>query len=292
MKAVLTAYVKLTKPTIMLLVLFTGATALLVEGSLVQEPAKFAAVLVGLYLTGGCANALNQFFERDIDGRMARTRERRPLPMGELTPLHALVFSVAIGAIGVVLFAWVFNLLTAVLSLATILFYSLFYTLYLKPTTPHNIVIGGAAGAMAPVGAWTAATGSMAVAPWIMFGIVFLWTPPHFWALALYCKDDYVKARLPMMPVVQGDDRTLRQMRAYAIALVTLSLVLVFFGAGLLYFAAAGILGYLFLRKTHAALHDPTERRVRALFGFSILYLFALFLSMIVDRYLFVPVIG
>lgn len=289
-QAILNSYVRLTKPTIMLLVLFTGATALVVEGSLVREPVKFLWVMVGLYLTGGCANALNQYFEREIDARMERTRRRRPLPMGELGPVHALVFSIAIGVVGVVLFAWVFNWLTALLSLATILFYSLFYTLFLKPNTPQNIVIGGAAGAMAPVGAWTAATGSMAVAPWIMFLIVFLWTPPHFWALALFCKEDYVKARLPMMPVVQGDDHTLKQMMWYAILLVVVSICLVFFQAGMLYLLCASGLGTLFVRKTYQAMRSRSEKSIRGLFGYSIVYLFALFLSMIVDRHLHIDI--
>ncbi len=286
-RAILNSYVRLTKPTIMLLVLFTGATALCVEGSFVREPVKFLWVMVGLFLTGGCANALNQYFEREIDARMERTRQRRPLPMGELGPAHALVFSISIGVAGVVIFAWVFNLLTAVLSLATILFYSLFYTLFLKPNTPQNIVIGGAAGAMAPVGAWAAATGTMAVAPWIMFLIVFLWTPPHFWALALFCKDDYVKAKLPMMPVVKGDDQTLRQMFYYGLALVAVSLTLVFFQTGLVYLVTAALLGFVFIKKTRRAMKEKTEKIIRGLFGYSIVYLFALFLAMIVDRYLF-----
>jgi protoheme IX farnesyltransferase len=285
MKHIFRAYYQLTKPTIMFLVVFTGATALLVEGSLVHEPAKFALVLLGLFLTGGCANALNQYFERDIDARMDRTRNRRPLPTAVLSPTHALIFSVSIGAIGVILFAYVFNWLTAFLALGTILFYSLFYTLFLKPNTPQNIVIGGAAGAMAPVGAWTAATGSMAVAPWIMFFIVFFWTPPHFWALALFCKDDYVKARLPMMPVVKGDDRTLKEMFVYSIILVITSLLLVGFGAGWLYGVTAAALGGTFLLKAYRAMRTREERRIRQLFGFSIVYLFALFLAMIADHY-------
>ena len=270
----------------MLLVLFTGATALFVEGSMVHEPGKFMLVMLGLYLTGGCANALNQYFERNIDAKMDRTKKRRPLPMGEIGATHALIFSVSIGVIGVLIFAFVFNLLTAVLSLSTILFYSLFYTLYLKPNTPQNIVIGGAAGAMAPVGAWAAATGSMAVAPWIMFAIVFLWTPPHFWALALFCKDDYIKAKLPMMPVVKGDDSTLRQMFLYTLALVMMSLALIYFHAGLLYGVAAVVLGFFFIKKAHRVMMNKSEKLIRGLFGYSIIYLFALFFAMIIDSFI------
>jgi protoheme IX farnesyltransferase len=291
MRSVLSSYITLTKPTIMLLVLFTGATALFMEGSFLHQPEKFLLVMFGLYLTGGCANALNQFFERDVDALMSRTKQRRPLPLHSLSPAHALIFSVSIGAVGVILFAVAFNWLTAALSLTTILFYSLFYTLYLKPNTPLNIVIGGAAGAMAPVGAWAAATNSMAVAPWILFLIVFFWTPPHFWALALFCKDDYVKAKLPMMPVVKGDDHTLQQMFHYALVLVAVSLSLIFFHAGLIYAAAALVLGGFFLKKTYAAKKYKTEKLIRGLFGYSIIYLFALFLAMILDSFVFVKII-
>jgi protoheme IX farnesyltransferase len=277
-------YVQLTKPTIMLLVLFTGATALVVEGSLRGDPVRFALVLFGLYLTGGCANALNQVFEREIDARMSRTRNRRPLPLGRLTARQALSFSLLIGVAGVGLFAYFFNWLTALLAVATILFYSLVYTLLLKPNTWRNIVIGGIAGAMAPVGAWAAATGGTALTPWLLFLIVFLWTPPHFWALALICKDDYVAAGLPMLPVVKGDDTTYRKIMAYALALVAVSIALVAAGAGLLYAAAAVILGGWFIKKVADAARARTQVALRQLFGYSIIYLFALFSTIMLDR--------
>ncbi len=292
MTATIKSYITLTKPTIMLLVVFTGATALIVEGSFLDEPLKFFLVLLGLYLTGGCANGLNQFFEREIDAKMDRTRARRPLPLGALTPLHALLFCSMIGVIGVAIFLFAFNGLTAMLSLATIVFYSFFYTLYLKPTTPQNIVIGGAAGAMAPVGAWAAATGSMDVAPWIMFLIVFFWTPPHFWALALFCKNDYILAKLPMMPVVKGDEHTLKEMLAYSVVLVLTSLLLLFYNTGLIYGITAVVLGSLFIRKAYLSLKTRDEKVIRGFFFFSLLYLFGLFLSMIVDRFLMIPLHG
>ncbi|RME21822.1 MAG: protoheme IX farnesyltransferase [Candidatus Zixiibacteriota bacterium] len=285
MSAVIGHYVKLTKPTVMSLVVFTGAVALLVEGSLISQPLKLLLVLTALYLTGGSANALNQYFERDIDRRMRRTAGRRPLPRGELTPTQALVFSIAIGLLGVVLFATVFNWLAAGLALVTLLFYSLFYTLWLKPHTPQNIVIGGAAGAMAPVGAWAAATGQMPAVPWIMFLIVLIWTPPHFWALALFCRDDYVKAKLPMMPVVKGERATADQIVRYTVALVLVSLSLVFFGSGWLYLVSAAALGAQFIRKSLRARRELSERSYRALFGYSIVYLFLLFTAMVVDSY-------
>lgn len=277
----------------MLLVLFTGATAIIIEGSLLADPLRASLFLIGLFLTGGSANALNQYFEREIDARMARTRKRRPLPLNRLSSGHALVFSVGIGVVGVILLYVIFNLLTAALSLATILFYGLFYTLYLKPRTPQNIVIGGAAGAMAPVGAWAAATGHMALEPWLMFAIVFLWTPPHFWALALYCKSDYESVGLPMMPVVKGDNTTLRQIIAYTAVLVAVSLVPILYGAGWLYLLGAGWLGWRLLSKSLTAYRERSEQSYRSLFGVSLIYLFAVFMVMIADalliRYLGLP---
>ncbi len=267
----------------MLLVLFTGASALVIEGSFLTQPLNFLLVLVGLFLTGGSANALNQYFEREIDAKMSRTSARRSLPLKKISPTQALVFSISIGVIGVALFAFFFNWLVAGLALATILFYSLFYTLWLKPNTAQNIVIGGAAGAMAPVGAWAAATGSMAAFPWIMFAIVFFWTPPHFWALALFCKDDYVKANLPMMPVVKGDASTLNQMLVYAFIVSAVSLVLVPLGAGWLYGIAATVLGVMFIARCFKARREMSESSARSLFGYSIVYLFALFLAMVAD---------
>lgn len=280
------AYLDLTKPTIMLLVLFTGATALVVEGSLLARPVDFLLVLLGLFMTGGAANAFNQIFERDIDSLMKRTRNRRPLPLKRVSSQSATLFALVMGAGGVLLFAYRFNWLTAGLALATILFYSLIYTLLLKPSTAQNIVIGGAAGAMAPVGAWTAATGQMALEPWIMFALIFLWTPPHFWALALYCRDDYVRAGLPMLPVVAGDDATYRQIMWYSVVLVLASGLLVVTGMGLLYAGVAVALGGYFLVKVRKAEQARSEAALKGLFGYSIVYLFALFSAMMVDRWL------
>jgi protoheme IX farnesyltransferase len=276
-------YLTLTKPTIMLLVLFTGATALVMEGSLLSRPIDFLLVMLALYLTGGCANALNQYFERDIDARMSRTSGRRPLPQSRLTPRQALTFSLSIGALGVFIFAFWFNWLAALMSLATILFYSLVYTLILKPRTSQNIVIGGAAGAMAPVGAWAAASGSTAIAPWLLFLIVFLWTPPHFWALAMAYKEDYVRAKLPMMPVVKGDRSTLYQMITYSLALVAVTLLFPFFGTGWFYLVAVVVLGFLFLMRLREVSRSTNNRSLKKLFGYSILYLFGVFLAAALD---------
>lgn len=280
------SYIQLTKPSIMFLVLFTGATALVLEGSLLSDPVRFGLVLLGLYLTGGAANGLNQYFEREIDGQMKRTYRRRPLPLGQLKPLNALIFSVSIGVIGVALFALVFNWLSAAMATATILFYSLYYTLYLKPNTHQNIVIGGIAGAMGPVGAWCAATGSVDLFPWLLFMIIFLWTPPHFWALALFCRDDYKKVGIPMMPTVKGEEATTRWIFWYSMVLFGVSLSLLAWEPGWLYFWAALLLGGQFVRKSYLLRRQYSEARSRALFGYSIVYLFGLFGMLIIEALL------
>jgi protoheme IX farnesyltransferase len=275
---------QLTKPKIMLLVIVTGATALVLEGSFLTRPLHFILFLIGLYMTGGAANAFNQYFEHDIDARMSRTKNRRPIPMGRLSPKTAFWFSSALAVSGVALLGVVFNILTAILALATIQFYSLVYTLWLKKNTPQNIVIGGIAGAMAPVGAWAAATGSTAPTPWILFAIVFLWTPPHFWSLALRYHDDYRATGLPMMPLAKGTDGTLRRIFYYTLGLVAVSFLYGLTGGGWLYLAAAIILGGLFIYKTFLALRSKQIAAIWAVFTYSILYLFGLFITMVVDK--------
>jgi heme o synthase len=280
---ILPELVQLTKPTIMLLVVLTGAAALVLEGRFVHQPLSFAVVLLALTLAGGSANALNQYFERDIDARMSRTRKKRPLPKGTVTPREALVFAVTIGMASVAIFAAIFNPLSAALAAATILFYGLFYTLYLKPRTHFNIVIGGAAGAMAPVIAWAAATGGMAWTPWILFAIVFLWTPPHFWALALCVKRDYEAVKLPMLPVIKGDGETRRQILLYTLVTVAISLALLLVAAGVVYLLAALVLGYFFTTKAFRVWRARDNAQAWGLFKYSIIYLMTLFVAMIAD---------
>lgn len=278
-------YLSLTKPTICLLVLITGAAGLVWEGSLASRPVEFLLVMLGLFLTAGSANAFNQYLERERDALMKRTARRRPLPTGRIKPINALVFAIAIGVIGVGLFAIAFNLFSAALALATILFYAFFYTLYLKPRTAQNIVIGGAAGAMGPVIAWAAATGlsGMTWAPWIMFAIVFFWTPPHFWSLALCLQEDYKANPLPMMPNVAGESSTLRQMLVYTIVLVGISLALVWNQAGAIYIGTALLLGGFYVWKSIISMKSKEKKDYWGLFGYSIVYLFALFIAMMVD---------
>jgi protoheme IX farnesyltransferase len=276
-------YLQLTKPEIMLLVILTGAAALVMDGSLVHAPLRFAAVILGLGMAGGSANALNQYFEREIDARMSRTRKKRPLPLGRLTPNEALAFALGIGIGSVLLFGFLFNWLSAILAAATILFYSLYYTLWLKPRTHLNIVIGGAAGAMAPVIAWAAATGGMAWTPWILFLIIFVWTPPHFWALALCMKRDYEAVSMPMLPVIKGDAETRRQILIYSLWMVGISLALLLVKAGLIYLLAAVALGALFVWKAYRVWRRNENTQAWGLFGYSIVYLMTLFIAMIVD---------
>ncbi len=283
----LSIFLQLTKPRVMSLVMFSGLTALLLEGSLIRQPANAVLALLALYLTGGSANALNQYFERELDGRMSRTSNRRPLPLKQISPVNALIFSIAIGVLGVAIFGSVFNLLTAFLSLATIVFYGFFYTLWLKPRTSLNIVIGGIAGAMAPVGIWAAATGTIALAPVLLSLIIFLWTPPHFWALALYCKDDYKAVRLPMLPVVKGDNATYSQILIYSIFLFITSLLLLAIpGIGWIYMVAAIILGAMLLSNSYLAFKLKSRTVDMKLFKYSLLYLFILFSAVILDAFL------
>ena len=276
-------YLQLTKPTIMLLVIFTGSAAMILEGSMLSRPLDLVLVLFALYLAGGSANAFNQCFERKIDSLMTRTSKRRPLPSGKISLVGAFTFSIIIGILGVALFYFVFNLLSALLALGTILFYSLFYTLYLKPNTDQNIVIGGVAGAMAPIIAWAAVAGEIAVTPLLLFLIVFFWTPAHFWALALFCKDDYVRAKLPMLPIVRGEQVTYKWIIFYALATVVTSQSLLLVGAGIIYALSAATLGAILIHKSFAIMRIRTAPAQRGFFGYSIVYLLALFVAIIID---------
>ncbi|MCB2213476.1 heme o synthase [bacterium] len=277
------AYNALTKPTIVLLVVLTGAAGAVLEGSLLSSPLLFALSLVLLGMAAGSANAFNQFFERNVDAVMTRTRVKRPLPSGKIAPWEAFTFAALNGIISTVAFWFVFNPLTALLSLWTILFYALFYTLYLKPRTPENIVIGGIAGAMGPLIAWTAGAGQVAVAPLLMLAIIFFWTPPHFWSLAIYMKHDYKAVNYPMMPVVVGDKATWTRNLVYTIVTLATSLTLLGFGLGWIYGAAAIGLGVYFLLSVIKGVRENTPQAARTVFVRSIFYLLALFTAAILD---------
>jgi protoheme IX farnesyltransferase len=277
-------YIELTKPRIVALVMVTALAGVVAEGSLLHDPLRFLVVLGAIMLTAGSANAFNQYFERDLDAQMERTRMRRPIPLQRVSPRRALVFAIAIGVISVALLAWFGSPLAAWLAFGTVAFYGFFYTLWLKPRTVHNIVIGGAAGAMGPVIAWAAATGGLALAPILMFLVIFLWTPPHFWALAICVQEDYRKVRIPMLPIVKGEAETYRQIELYTLVLVLVTLLMPVANAGgIVLGVTALLLGAGFLVKAIRARRAPTVAAARDVFAYSIVYLFVLFLGMIAD---------
>jgi protoheme IX farnesyltransferase len=240
--------------------------------------------MTGLALACGGASALNHVLDRDIDPLMGERTKSRPVASGRLTASRALEFGLALSAFSFVLLASTVNVLTAVLALVGNLFYVLVYTRWLKRTTSHNIVIGGAAGAVPPLVGWAAATGNVTVPALIMFVIVFAWTPPHFWALALLIKDNYAAAKVPMLPVVKGERETARQIVLYSLGLVAVTLLPWAWGTvGLLYLAAALALGGVFLWLAERLRRDTTPRRAMLLFHYSLLYLALLFAAMALD---------
>jgi heme o synthase len=276
-------YVALTKPRIMSLLLLTGAAGMFVGAQGVPDLGLLAATIVGLGLACGGASALNHVLDRDIDRSMGRT-SKRPVAGGRVSADLALEFGLALSALSFVLLASVVNVLAAVLALVGNLFYVLVYTRWLKRSTPQNIVIGGAAGAVPPLVGWAAATGNLALPALFLFLIVFFWTPPHFWALALLIKRDYEAAKIPMLPVVRGDRETARQILLYTVVLVALTLVPVLTGTfGPLYLVAAAVLGAQFLRLAWSLRRELTPRRASVLFHYSLAYLALLFVAMAVE---------
>lgn len=283
----LAAYVSLTKPRIIELLLVTTVPTMFLAAGGVPSLRLVAATLVGGYLAAGGANALNMYVDRDIDGLMARTGHR-PLVTGEISPRAGLVFGLTLSVVSVAWFALTTTWLASVLTAAAILLYVVGYTMLLKRRTPQNIVWGGAAGCMQILIGWAAVTGSLSWAPLVLFGVVFFWTPPHYWPLSLRFKDDYAAAGVPMLPVVAPLSRVAREIIGYSWAMVLTSLLLVpAAGTGPVYAVAAVALGGWFLLEAHALLRRVRrgERNVRAmrLFHGSISYLALLFLAVAVD---------
>jgi heme o synthase len=278
-------YVALMKPRIIMLLLVTTATTMIVASPHRVEIGLVLLTLLGGTLAAGAANAFNMFADRDIDAVMRRTC-LRPVPSGRIRPGQALGFGIATGVLSVAVLAWGVNLLSAALSTAGIVFYVVVYTLWLKRTTPQNIVIGGAAGAVPPLVGWAAATGHLALPAFALFAIVFLWTPPHFWALALGKTEDYRAAGVPMLPVVRGAAETRKQILIYSLVLAftTLLLYIPFQTCGPLYAAAALVLNGVFVGLAIAVARGRASWAPPALFGYSILYLGLLFGAMVVDR--------
>jgi len=282
---VIQSYYQLTKPRIILLLLITTASSMWVAGKGQVEPLLLLVAIAGGAFAAAAANTINCLYDRDIDYVMERTR-RRPIPSGRIQPRDALWFAIALAALSFTLLAIFANLLSALLSMAGIVFYVGIYTHLLKRHTVQNIVIGGAAGAIPPLVGWAAVTGDLSWPAWVLFAIIFLWTPPHFWALALMIRDDYAEVGVPMLPVVSGDEETTRQIWFYTLLMVPTTLLLVypFHAAGAFYAVTALLLASNFIRKAWQLLQNPTDRQqARSLFKYSILYLMLLCAGMVVD---------
>ena len=277
-------YVTLTKPRIMSLLLLTGFCGMVAGARGLPSLGSTVGLVVGLGLACGGASALNHVLDRDIDRLMGKRTAARPVAAGRISAARAAAFGLTLSALSFVLLAAAANLLAAALALAGGLFYVLVYTRWLKRSTPQNIVVGGAAGAMPPIVGWAAATGNLSLTALALFAIVFLWTPPHFWALALLIKRNYAAAKIPMLPVVRGDRETSRQILLYSAALVAATLVPVGLGLfGLVYLGAAASLGAVFLYLARQLHRNATPKRAAVLFHYSLLYLALLFGAIAVD---------
>lgn len=278
-------YWVLTKPRVTQLALFCAVIGMFLSGPELPSLGLVLHATLGIWLLAGAAFAVNSVIERHVDARMARTRAR-PLARGEITPSHALAFSGLLGGAGMWVLYTRVNALTMWLTLATFVGYAVVYTLLLKPHTPQNIVIGGLSGAMPPVLGWAAVTGSAPAQAWLLALIIFAWTPPHFWALALYRLDDYRKSGLPMLPVTHGPELTRLHMLLYTVILVATTLLpFVIQMSGLIYLAAAVALGAGFLSYTWRLHRAYSDRLARATFNYSIVYLAALFAALLIDKY-------
>jgi protoheme IX farnesyltransferase len=280
-------YLVLTKPGVMVLLLVTTLCAMLVAAQGVPSLWTLFWTLVGGALASGGAGAINHYVDRDIDAIMTRTR-RRPLPAGRVAPEYALLFGIVLSVLAVYVLTAFVNPVAAVLSLSGNLFYVFVYTIWLKRTTPQNIVIGGAAGAVPPLVGWAAVTGQVSVPALLMFLLVFAWTPPHFWALALYKRGDYAAAGVPMLPAVRGEEETRRQILAYTVAMVLASLLFYPLGVlGVPYLVAAMVLGARFLWLVARLYRERSDQLAKRVFLYSMQYLGLLFAAMVIDAVVF-----
>jgi protoheme IX farnesyltransferase len=278
-------YVALTKPRIILLLLITALAAMIVAARGLPAVDVVLAVMIGGALASGGANAINMWFDRDIDAEMYRTR-LRPIPAGRVQPASALMFGIVLNVVAFVILATRANLLAAALTLCATLFYVFVYTMWLKRSTPQNIVIGGAAGAFPPLIGWAAVSGSITLPAIYLFMIVFFWTPPHFWALALRLNGDYGRASVPMLPQVRGRAETGRQVVLYTTVLVAITLLPGLVGFGALYLGAALLLGAGFITLAVLTARDRSPRWARRTFEYSIIYLAAIFAAMVADAWM------
>jgi len=282
---VVQSYYQLTKPRIILLLLITTAGGMWVAGAGQVDPLLVLVTLVSGAFAAGAANTINCLYDRDIDYIMERTRHR-PLPSGRVQPLHALLFAIALTVLSFTLLTVFANLLAASLAMSGIVCYVLVYTHWLKRHSTQNIVIGGAAGAIPPLVGWAAVTGELSWAAWILFAIVFFWTPPHFWALAMMIREDYASVQVPMLPVVEGNEPTARQIFYYTLILIPVTFLLVYplHVMGAIYGAIALVLGGIFVQKAWKLWQSPADLPVaRSIFKYSILYLMLLYAGMALD---------
>jgi protoheme IX farnesyltransferase len=276
-------FIALLKPRVMTLVVFSGLAGVLVAPGHLHPLLACVAVLC-IAVSAGAAGAINMWYDRDIDAVMSRTKSR-PLPRGRVAPEEALTFGVVLSLFSVMLMGLAVNWTAAALLGLANAFYVFVYTMWLKRRTPQNIVIGGAAGAFPPMIGWAAVTGSVDLQSVVLFLLIFMWTPPHFWALALYRAGDYARAGVPMMPVVAGKESTKRQMLLYTLLLLPLAVAPAFLGtAGVVYGVSAAVLGCLFVLSAVRVLRREDDTPAKQMFGFSILYLFLLFGLLILDR--------
>ena len=282
---VIKSYYQLTKPRIIPLLLITTAASMWIASDGRVSPFLLLVTLLGGTLAAASAQVLNCIYDKDIDYTMTRTR-KRPIPSGRVQPHHALIFAGVLGILSFALLTIFANLLSALLAMSGIIFYMLIYTHWLKRHTTQNIVIGGAAGSIPPLVGWAAVTGELGIIPWLLFGLIFLWTPPHFWALALMIKEDYAEVGVPMLPVVKGEEATVKQIWIYSLLVVPCSLLLMYpiGNLSILYGAIATYLGAKFLYKAWELKQDPTSNQLaKGMFKYSIFYMMLLCVAMIVD---------
>lgn len=278
-------YLALTKPNVMSLLLFTTLTAMMIAVGGWPSPVLIFWTLLGGALASASSGAINMYLDRDIDALMTRTK-KRPIPSGRVQPQHALIFGIVLGAVAFGELALTVNLLAAALSTAGILYYVFIYTMWLKRVTPQNIVIGGAAGAIPPLVGWAAVTDHLGITAILLFAIVFVWTPPHFWALALMKKDEYARVGIPMLPSVRGDAETKKQILIYTAALTALTLAMVpLHLMGVVYLGSAIALDAMFLAFAIWVARSGSRLSQGLMYRFSMLYLALLFAAMVVDRF-------
>lgn len=284
-------YIMLTKPRIILLLLLTTLVPMLIAREGVIDWALICWTLLGGALAAGGAGAINMYLDRDIDAIMSRTKQR-PVPANRVSPFRALAFGLVLNVIAFVVLWGAANLLAASLAMVGTVYYVLIYTRWLKRSSPHNIVIGGAAGAIPPLVGWAAVTNRIGVEAILLFAIIFYWTPPHFWALALLRRTEYARAGIPMLPVVQGEAETKWQILLYTLLMLAITLVLTPLGlAGPIYFACAVLLGAVFLRDAYRVYTDRETTFAWRLYKYSLLYLALLFGALVLDHFVMQMVI-